>query len=521
MNPALNLAVNLASIPAVGEPVRRKLADRLLRPTLPELWTFLAVALPALAALIATLPTVDLAYQLRAGSEILAGRGIPSVDTWTFTASGEPWLDQQWGAQAILAAIYQAAGWAGLAILRAGLVAVTFGLVLVAVRRRAPGLGSRPAAWLTLAAFVVAAPALALRPQLLGMACFALALVLVAGRRERPGLALLLPVVAIAWANVHGSFILAPVLAGLAFLEDVHERSPRAGRMLLVGIATGAATLVTPFGLGAWRYAAGLATNREVTARITEWQPTTPTDIPGVLFWGSVVLVAIAVVRSAGVRGGVPWPALLTLVAFAGLGAVAARGVAWWPPLAAVTISGMLLAAAGDGPAAGSWPTAFNGPGRASRGSRLHALVGAGLVLAAIGFLPTWRATDPGTGAPSGLLAFAPSGATAALRDLAVPDDRVWNPQPWGSWFEFAVPDPAYALDSRIEVIPPGTWRDAEVLASAGPGWDGILDAAQVTIVITDPQLGAWPLTEALATSGRWALVFSDGEGAIWVRAGR
>jgi hypothetical protein len=68
----------------------RGLRERLLRPTLPELWTFLAIALPVLASLIATMPTVDLAYQLRAGAESLAGRGIPTVDTWTFTAAGCP-----------------------------------------------------------------------------------------------------------------------------------------------------------------------------------------------------------------------------------------------------------------------------------------------------------------------------------------------------------------------------------------------------------------------------------------------
>ncbi len=67
--------------------------------TLPRLWVFLAVALPALAAVIANLPSVDLTYHLRAGAQILDGGGIPTTDTWTFTAFGAPWMDQQWGAQ--------------------------------------------------------------------------------------------------------------------------------------------------------------------------------------------------------------------------------------------------------------------------------------------------------------------------------------------------------------------------------------------------------------------------------------
>ena len=74
--------------------------------SLNRLWLFLAVALPVLAAVIAPLSTVDLAYQLRAGAEIIAARALPTVDTWTFTAAGQPWVDQQWGAQVILAVVY-------------------------------------------------------------------------------------------------------------------------------------------------------------------------------------------------------------------------------------------------------------------------------------------------------------------------------------------------------------------------------------------------------------------------------
>src|SRR5688572_16013076 len=130
------------------------------------------------------MPAVDLAYQLRAGADILAGDGIPTVDTWTFTVNGTPWLDQQWGAQVLLAGVYQVAGWTGLAVLRATLVGLTFGLVLAAVRSAwsqasvrhggsAIASSSRTATLVVLGSFAVAAPALALRPQLFGIVLFA------------------------------------------------------------------------------------------------------------------------------------------------------------------------------------------------------------------------------------------------------------------------------------------------------------------------------------------------------------
>ncbi len=391
-------------------PTRRTLINRLARPTLPELWTFLAVALPVVAALLATLPTVDLAYQLRAGADILAGRGIPATDTWTFTAAGRPWLDQQWGAQAVLSAVFAGAGWTGLAVLRAALVGAISWLILLAIRRRAPGMRQRTAALLTLAAFVVMAPALALRPQLFGMALFALALAVLAGRRERPAWLWIVPALAAVWANMHGSFILAPVLVGFACLEDLHDRLPRAGRTLGFAAATSAATLVTPFGIGAWGYALGLATNREVTARISEWQAPTLSSGPGILFWGSVVLVALAAVVHVRRRGALPWPALLALAAFAALGAATGRGIPWWSMVAAVSVAS--LVAMGRSAEVKPMPR--------GRPRRLNSAVAMVLILAGIVLLPCWRPVDRDLGAPSGALSYAPSrhhGRLAGSRD--------------------------------------------------------------------------------------------------------
>ena len=97
---------------------------------------FLAIALPVLATLIGSLATVDLTYLIRAGNEIFATGAIPNADTWTFTAAGLPWVDQQWGAEVILAAVYNVAGWTGLVLVRAVLVAIIFGCVYAISRRR-------------------------------------------------------------------------------------------------------------------------------------------------------------------------------------------------------------------------------------------------------------------------------------------------------------------------------------------------------------------------------------------------
>jgi len=79
-----------------------------MRLTFSQLWIVVAVALPAIVALLVPLPAVDLAYQVRAGNQILATGAIPAVDTWTFTVAGTPWVDQQWLSQVLLALGYNA-----------------------------------------------------------------------------------------------------------------------------------------------------------------------------------------------------------------------------------------------------------------------------------------------------------------------------------------------------------------------------------------------------------------------------
>ena len=225
--------------------------------SLRALWSYLAIGLPVLAALLAPMSTVDLTYQLRAGAEMLATGAIPAQDTWTFTVAGTPWFDQQWGAQLILRLVEQLGGWTGLALVRAGLTATIVGSVFYVARRR--GLDARTSALLTLAAFLVAAPAMALRPQLFGLVLFALLLVVIELRHKRPRVLWLAPVIVAVWANVHGSFFIGPLSLGLAWLADVGQRSGTARRTLAAAALSAVAACITPYGPAVWVYAVGLS----------------------------------------------------------------------------------------------------------------------------------------------------------------------------------------------------------------------------------------------------------------------
>jgi hypothetical protein len=469
--------------------------------SLNRLWAFLAVALPVLAALIANLSSVDLTYHLRAGEGILATGAIPRVDEWTFTAAGAPWTDQQWGAQVVLELAYRLAGWTGLAVLRAALVGVVFGCLFVIGRRR--GLDPRTAALLTLAAFLVSAVALALRPQLLGMALFAIVLLLVVERRTHPRALWAVPVIVAVWANLHGSFFLGPLVLGLAWLEDVHDRDPGARRTLAIGVASALAACLTPFGPAVWAYAVGLSTNPQVTQRITEWQATTLRTVPGMLFFASAAAIVVLIARRGRTTS---WPTLAWLGAFFLIGAFAIRGVAWWPLGAVTAIAGTLV-------------TATAAPDRVDPPliRRMNVVIVGAVLVAGLVLLPLWRPIDAGLGAPVGVVGNAPSGITGALRGTLQPGDRLFNPQPWGSWFIFELPATPVAIDSRIELFPVEVWDAYERVVDGGDGWARQLDDWKVTVVVA---AGASEdaFVERLEAAG-WTSMYSDGDGTVLRRS--
>ena len=502
---------------------------RFPRLTFAQLWVALAILLPVLAALLATMSSVDLAYNLRAGGLILDQGSVLRSDPFAFTTAGGAWLDQQWAAQVLLALGYRAGGWALLAILRAVLVGALIGLVFLACRRQ--GVGLRVAAWLALASFVLAAAAMGLRPQLFGMILFAAILAILAGRASHPRAIWLIPLLVVSWASLHGSFIFAPVAVGVAWLEDVLAARPGARRLLAVAIASALASLINPFGIGVWSYAFGLTTNPTIRRLISEWQPTALLSADGLLLYGSMLVFGLIILirirgesRSQRELGTQPaaWrrllPTVLWLVFLGAVAASAERGIAWWALAAPVAVAGWLgqPSSSRTGTAVDPIRGATSKLPLPERASALNGAIVVVLVLVGVLLLPTWRGGTSLEG-PSGLLTDAPAGITTALLGRVGGSDRIWNAQRWGSWLELALPGVPIAVDSRIEVIPAEAWDDHLALSAGRADWQAILDRWKVTVVVASrqEQAGLIPLIQA---SPAWVVLYQDGDGLVFVR---
>ncbi len=148
------------------------------------------------------------------------------------------------------------------------------------------------------------APALALRPQLFGILLFAGLVWLVADREAHPrGCTCSRRCSSCCGRTCTAASCWRPRSSGTRgwTTSCAGVRPARSFAVLVLGVL---ATFVTPFGPGVWAYAAGIGANPVIAGQVSEWQRTTPFTVTGLLFYVSVVAVAVAM--AVGAVGALP-----------------------------------------------------------------------------------------------------------------------------------------------------------------------------------------------------------------------
>jgi hypothetical protein len=473
-------------------------ARRSFVPSIDGLWAAIAVLLPAVVTWFGTTPAIDLAYQVRAGNIMLDSRRVLDVDPFTFTVVGQPWLNQQWGAQVLLALIHGAGGWGAILFASGVLVAATAFFVYRSCR--AVGASPRTACLLTVGGCLVAMEILrAMRPQQFGCMLFAACVWIVSTRRAAARRVWFVPVLVVAWANLHGSFPLVFVVLGLAWLHDRRIDPRTARRLLVVAGLSGMATLINPYGLRVWSYVADLSTHPVISDRVSEWSPPSIRTPTGALFLGSLLVVGAFLAR----RGTkTTWLSLVGLGVLAVLSILALRGVVWWALGAPVILAEIVH----DGERR-----------RAPDRHRFNVVFAAALALLVAIAVPLDRGTDARSGGPT-VLSVAPERLVAAAREAAPTGSRAFVSQITASWSEYSAPGFPVAVDSRIEIFPEAIWEDYLIVSSGREGWTDLLDAWNVTVLILDREQAAG-LLEVIGAHPEWRVVERNDDGAVYVRS--
>lgn len=238
-----------------------KLFDRLgpLTPTFSDL----AFLLPILVLFWSTtgvgwlLTDSDTGWHIRTGEFILQNGRVPTVDLFSFTKTGQPWIAWEWLSDVAMALAHRIEGLAGVVLLAMLLLGVTS----VSIYRGAVAEGSHRSIAIALTGLAMAASTIhwLARPHLVTplMAAVFCRILNFAERKQGSARLWRLPLLTILWANLHGGFFVGIALictyaigAGTEelLLGSRQNVGVRSRKYLLAATACAVASLLNPYG---------------------------------------------------------------------------------------------------------------------------------------------------------------------------------------------------------------------------------------------------------------------------------
>ena len=242
----------------------------------------------------------DTYWHLASGKWMLDHLRVPHVDPFSFTHAGQPWVAHEWLSEVIMTLVYRAAGWTGIVVLFGLATALSMGLLLSRLARWMGPVALVVTAWLVVGCMWVG---LFTRPHLLALPLMVFwtgeLLDARAANRAPP---LWLAALLVLWANLHGSFIFAALVAAPLALEALVEgrRNPWPVVKRWGGFAAAClvAVLLTPNGLHALTYPFEILSMKTLNG-IIEWLPP---DFRTMSEFQAAILVTLLVCLARGVK---------------------------------------------------------------------------------------------------------------------------------------------------------------------------------------------------------------------------
>ena len=462
-----------------------------------------------------TVQDPDFWWHIRIGQWMVENGRLPSHDLFTYTVPGNAWTDHEYVTEILMYLVYRAGG--------AAAISIAFGAVswlgLYAVYRtcepeRRPyvivGLG-------LLLAVLAGEPIWGPRAQMLEFSFTALLLYWIHGYMTGRSRALRwFPLVMVAWANIHGSFVVAFGFLGVAMVaEAAHwalDRSSAEHRRRLAGLAlvlggSVAAMLVTPHGPGFILYPLKTQGSAAQQLLIQEWLSP---DFHASYLRAFEAMILLLVAGFA-IRRPSLYQLLLSLLAV-GLALESQRHIA-------------LFVAACTPVVVGCWSAGWRQAARRFR-ARLPESgptprwIGAATVtiLALIALASAVRigsalATQSRTTAQS-----YPVGAARWLAAHPAVGTRMFNQYGWGGYLVdrfYPQPDRRVFIFGEAELMGDAMLYRYNDVQTLRPDWRSVLDRYRVDYVVFNH--GA-ALSNVLLTEPGWRRVYSDSVADIFVR---
>jgi hypothetical protein len=242
----------------------------------------------------------DTYWHLASGTWMLSHGRVPHLDPFSFTHAGQPWVAHEWLSEIIMTLVWRAAGWTGFVVLFGFATALSMALLLSRMARWLGPIALAVTAWLVIGCMWVV---LFTRPHLLALPLMIFWTgQLLDARAENRAPPLWLAALLVLWANLHGSFVFAALVAAPLGLEALvanwRNPWPTVRDWGIFAVLCLGAVLLTPNGVEALIYPFQIMTMKTLNG-IVEWLPP---DFRSMTTFQAAILVTLLICLVRGVK---------------------------------------------------------------------------------------------------------------------------------------------------------------------------------------------------------------------------
>ncbi|MCC7119719.1 MAG: hypothetical protein IT310_14435 [Anaerolineales bacterium] len=458
------------------------------------LWLALTLLpLVSLSFLLAVSPQ-DFWWLLQVGRETLQTGSVPLTDTISWSQAGRPIIYQQWLAGVIFYSGYQLGGITVVFLVRGLAIAFTYALLWSLLAR-----ASTPilATVLTVVLGFSTANNWSVRSQLLAYPLFAISVaVLYAWQSGGKKQLWLLPLAALLWVNLHGSFILLFVLLASALLFGDGDKK----FLFWVSAATLLATLINPYGVKIWSYLTFMLQSPSDHLFAFEWAPPQNAGWQMNIFFAWLLVFAPLVAFAKNKLTKLEW---LWFLGFGWLALSGLRYVIWFHFLLAIFSAKLLAGFFKATPPQKTFPA-------------INLALGIFLLFLPLIFLTGFREKWMGSSIPVYETAITPLRATGWLIQHPEHCATLWADYAFGGYLAFAFPTCKPWMDSRFNAYPPEQW-EAYVRVTNAEGWQNFFDENRIQNLFLSS--AAQPkLLQAVSQSSDWLQIYKDDDAVFFTR---
>ncbi len=477
-----------------------------------------------LAVMIAMLPLIvrrvgdaDYWWHITTARWILDNHALPTHDLFTYTVPSHLWTDHEYLSELFMYGLGRIGGQLAISV---AFGAITWAGFWFIVKRTTV----QPTHFVATAASVGLAAVAGVavwgpRPQMITFALVCVELYLIE-RFLRTGYRGLyaMPLIMVAWANLHGGFVIAFLFLGIAVAVELFgwlvdradlEARWKAGRIALVTVASAVTGLLNPHFLSLYVYSWRTQTSTVQQSFIEEWQS------PDFHSWQMRGFEAMVVLLLIGLALRKGRPTLFSVVVAVVSLLLALQS---WRHIALFVATATPLLAWAWSPSLDDLGRRLLGVGARMRIASRQLVRAAALVTAvvAIAVLVVLRSLLAHQAAST--LDNYPAGAADYLDAHPNVGTHMFSDYAWGGYFIYRFyPEPQRKvfIFGEADLMGDTIMNQYVEVVGLHSDWMDVLNRHNVDYVVFEPNR---PLTSALAAAPNWHLVYSDKLSVIYVR---